>query len=55
MAKGGRTFRFGHQKGSLIGRVPDERGSGPKKTVGTVEATPGAQGIEYSAISRESL
>ena len=37
--------RFGQRKGSLIGRVLDERGSGPKKIVGTVSATSGAQGI----------
>ena len=40
MAKGGRTCRFGQRKGSLIGRVLDERGSGPKKIVGTVSAAP---------------
>ena len=31
-------FRCGQQKGSTIGRVLDERGSGPEKTVGTAEA-----------------
>jgi hypothetical protein len=30
--------RFGQRKGSLIGRVLDECGSGPKKIVGTVSA-----------------
>ena len=39
MAKGGRMCCFGSWKDSLIGRVLDECGSGPKKIVGTVSAT----------------
>ncbi len=48
-------FRCGQQKGSTIGRVLDERGSGPEKTVGTVEATSGAQGIGFAPLPRKSL
>ena len=42
MAKGDRTCRFGWLKRSLIERVLDERGSGPKKIVEAVPATPEA-------------
>ena len=45
MAKGGRMCRFGQRKASVIGRVLDERGSGPKKIVGTASAISEAKGV----------
>ena len=38
--EGRQDVSFWTAEGSLIGRVLDERGSGPKKIVGTVPATP---------------
>ena len=51
MAKGGRMCCFGSRKDSLIGRVLDERGSGPKKIVGTVPVTSEASTTRWNAAS----
>jgi hypothetical protein len=55
MAKGDRECRFGWRKGSTIEGVLDERGSGPKKIVGTVPATSEAQGIKQASLPGQSV
>src|SRR5262249_6454602 len=55
MAKGGSTFRAGRWKGSIIGRVPDERERSPAKAVGAIRHAQAAPGIQCPSVSRESV
>src|SRR5262249_34369666 len=54
-AKGGRTCRAGRWKGSIIGRVPDERGRRPAKAVGAIRHAQAAPGIQCPSLSREPV
>jgi hypothetical protein len=48
-------FHFGQQTGSKIGRVLDERGRSPKKTLGTIKHAQAAPTIRNAAISGQPV